>query len=223
MNREKAKRFHYIDFCPGCHVMWTTQGDSACVGKSVDHPHSLPMSRHAALCFNAVVTGMSCSLTMNPLDPSPYGATDAQAHATTLSLLEEVADYLRRLPAHPMHRAMERKIQEHLDDPHGKAMKRRIAVLCEDEMLSARVAAGNGFDGVSRYTPSGLPVLSVRLLYPVLRLESPAVAKTREAGLENEAQKLATTLAQEIADGLEIKLSPLDPILHRRWIDLQGQ
>lgn len=152
---------------------------------------------------------------MNPLEPSPYGATDAQAHRTSLALLEEVADYLRRLPINPMTRAMERKIQDHLDNPQGKALQRRTAVLAEDELLSARIASGSGFKGTSRYTPGGLPVLTARLLYPTLRLESPAVAWLRQSAKEEEAEQLARSIGNEVAGALEIELSPMDPRLDR--------
>lgn len=156
---------------------------------------------------------------MNPLEPTRYGSLEAQTHRSTLDLLREVADYLGRLPSHPAHHAMQTKLEEHLAKPSVKAWHQRTAIVAEDEVFRARVVAGNGFFGTSdSFMPNGLPVLTARLLYPVLRLESPAVRMTPAAGQGKEPVNLAASLAHDLGKGVDINLRSLDPVLDQRWL-----
>lgn len=51
-----------------------------------------------------------------------------QLHAETLRVLEGVAQYISRLPAHPSHYDQVRKIQMHLEDP-GVRLRREASFL----------------------------------------------------------------------------------------------
>lgn len=156
---------------------------------------------------------------MNPLEPTRYGSLEAQTHGSTLDLLREVADLLGRLPPEPTHEAMLAKIHGHLAKPSVTAWQRRTAIVAEDEIFRARVAAGNAFLGVSnQFMANGFPLLTARLLYPVLRLESPAARMAPVASLGQEQQGPAASLARQISDGLDIKLAPADPVLDQRWL-----
>lgn len=156
---------------------------------------------------------------MNPLEPTRYGSLEAQTHRSTLELLREVSDYLGQLPPHPMHQEMVTKIQKHLASPSATAWQRRTAIVAEDEVFRARVASGKAFLGISdKFMPNGFPLLTARLLYPVLRLESPAARMTRANPHDTEPKNPAASLAQDIGNGLEIKLAPLDPVLDERWL-----
>lgn len=156
---------------------------------------------------------------MNPLEPTRYGSLEAQTHRSTLNLLREVADLLGRLPSDPAHEAMVAKIHGHLAKPSVTAWQQRTAIVAEDEIFRARVAAGNVFLGTSnQFMSNGLPLLTARLLYPVLRLEAPAARMAPAAGLDQERQGPAASLAREIADGLDITLAPADPVLDQRWL-----
>jgi len=148
-----------------------------------------------------------------------YGQIEADAHQTTLHLLTEVADYLNRLPAHPMTHAMIQKVQSHLANPMAKAQNARLAMLAEDQTLSAKIQSGDGFKGTSRLIPSGAPVIAARLLYPRLRLESPAVQDLLNAGEQLQADTLSAAIGREIAEGVTINLSPIHPIIDRVWLD----
>ncbi|CAM8620989.1 hypothetical protein MCEMSHM24_02418 [Comamonadaceae bacterium] len=156
---------------------------------------------------------------MSIQDSSGYGQVEAAAHEATLRLLAEVADYLSRLPAHPMTHAMIQKVQSHLDDPKAKVLNARLAMLADDQIQSAKVRSGDGFKGTSELTTLGAPVIAARLLYPELRLESPAVKQYLEAGELSEAESLADAIGRQIADGISIQLTPIDPIFARVWID----
>lgn len=151
-----------------------------------------------------------------------YGQIEADAHQTTLNLLTEVADYLSRLPAHPMTHAMIQKVQSHLDNPKAMAQNARLAMLAEDQALSAKIQSGDGFKGTSQTTPSGSPLIAARLLYPELRLESPAVQELLNAGKQLQADTLSAAIGREIAEGVSIDLSPIHPIVDHVWLDPQA-
>lgn len=156
---------------------------------------------------------------MNPLEPTRYGSLEAQTHRSTLDLLREVADYLGHLQPDPAHQVMAAKIHEHLAKPSVKAWHKRTAIVADDEIFRARVAAGNAFLGASnQFMANGLPLLTARLLYPVLRLESPAARMAPAADLDQEQQGPAASLARAITDGLDITLAPADPVLDQRWL-----
>lgn len=150
---------------------------------------------------------------------APYEQVDADAHQTTLNLLKDVADYLSRLPTHPMTHAMLQKVQSHLNSPSARAQEARLTMLANDQALSAKVKSGDGFKGISRLTPIGLPVIAARLLYPSLRLESPAVQWHLNAGEQLKAESLSAAIGREIASGVSIDFSPIHPILDRVWIN----
>lgn len=156
---------------------------------------------------------------MSIQDSSGYGRVDADAHQATLRLLAEVADYLSRMPTHPMTHAMLLKVQSHLDNPNAKVLDARLAMLADDQSKSAKIRSGDGFKGTSELTTLGAPVIAARLLYPELRLESPAVKQYLEAGELSEAESLADAIGRQIADGVSIQLTPIDPIFDRVWID----
>lgn len=150
---------------------------------------------------------------MTPPDSDRYGRVDADAHQTTLDLLKEVADYLDRLPKHPMTHSVLQKVRSHLDNPSAKAQEGRLAMLSKDQIMSAKVKSGNGFKGASQYTPTGLPIVSARLLYPTLQLESPAVQELLDAGELLKAERLSAAIGRDIASGMSIHFSSIHPNL----------
>lgn len=158
---------------------------------------------------------------MSDQKDQPYGAIDANAHQCTLNLLREAADYLRRLPAHPMTSAMFKKIDAHLESPQAKAQVNRLKSIARDEEFCNRIQAGNAFVGVSRYTPAGLPVITGRLLYPNFELTSPAMQHAVHAGWTERTDALAAAIAREIAEGVSIPLRPLNPVIDRGWCSTQ--
>lgn len=140
-----------------------------------------------------------------------YGAVTAPAHQDSLDLLSEVADYLRRLPAHPMHSAMAKKIDAHLVDPSGRSIKDRVKLLADDQEFSARIQNGTSFIGWSALTTSGAPAITCFLNYPSLELTSPAAE-------DLDASVVAALISQEITAGVVIPLRPIHPILDRAWL-----
>lgn len=136
----------------------------------------------------------------------------AQSHQATLDLLAEVGDYLSRLPVHPMTRAMHQKVLAHLSDPFATVTRDRLVELAAAEKKTSLVRAGQSFSGVDHFTPSGLPRIECRLLYPELRIESPAYQFELVAGEDSEA--LLLRIAKDIAQGLTIRVSQ-DVLLHR--------
>ena len=152
-------------------------------------------------------------------EKQPYGQIDASQHQTALDLLGEVADYLGRLPTHPMTHALLQRVHSHVKNPAAKAQNIRLAMLSDSEVFAAKIMSGIGFHGASRYTPIGLPVIAARLVYPVLRLESPAVQSFLSCGDHARAESLSTVIGREILSGVSLDLSPLHPVLDRVWAD----
>lgn len=70
----------------------------------------------------------------------------------SLNLLQEVSNYLERLPAHPMTYAMVLKIRNHLRDPQTCAPERRLH---EDD--AAEKFARQGHSANFGFTKEGLP------------------------------------------------------------------
>ena len=145
-------------------------------------------------------------------DDAHYGAIDASQHQTSLDLLREVADYLSRLPAHPMTHAVRLKVVAHVRSPGTRAQIARLAMLSNCEDFAARIASGNGFEGDSRYTPSGAPVIAASLIYPTLRLDSPAIQACLNRGDHAKADSLASAIGRDLTGGVSIDLSPIHPV-----------
>ncbi len=139
---------------------------------------------------------------------APVPLTDVQAYQTSLELLAEVADYLARLPVTPTTRALENRVRAHLRDPSAVAAQRRAAVLAEDAAWAARIAAGACFVGVAGFTTDGAPTVDVEILFPSLRITSPACAALRTASQDKEADELASAIGRQIEAGLNILLRP---------------
>lgn len=97
-------------------------------------------------------------------------------------------------------------------------MQEQLATLAKDQAWSARVKSGSCFQAFSSYTAVGLPVISARLVYPVLKLDSPAFLDDLSHGRKANAYKLAVVIGKQVAAGMEIHLSPVDPVLDRSAI-----
>lgn len=138
----------------------------------------------------------------------PYGAIDAHAHQTSLDLLEEVAEYLRRLPVHPMTHAMVNKIQAHLQDPQQVARTKRLSTLAEAQSFTAKLNSGHVFRGHAIYASSGAPLFAYSLQYPELRLTSPAMLEAREEG-DEAIERMAERIGLEIAAGVTVLFKPV--------------
>lgn len=93
-----------------------------------------------------------------------------ELHAATLQVLREVADYMLRLPPVPVTTAMCKRIEEHLADP-------------VNQLVSANNEfAGRVYEG-AQYTPSGLPLVAARVVFPTevsIWAEKPSQAAAKE-------------------------------------------
>lgn len=78
--------------------------------------------------------------------------TDEQ-QAATLRLLDEVLEYMRRLPAVPTTTALCRKVEEHLQDPQAQLVMR-------ENRLAGQVYGG------AQYTPWGSPLILAQVTVP---------------------------------------------------------
>jgi hypothetical protein len=109
------------------------------------------------------------------LDPWPTVQDD---YLATLDVLREAADYLARLPPHPMTTAMVRKLNAHLSEPRRTTMAR-----LEEEQAQVRKRDRLLMTGAN-YTPAGLPVIQANLLERTLTLRQPrqTCLSTRSAG-----------------------------------------
>lgn len=133
---------------------------------------------------------------------------DSQAHLNSLGLLGEVADYLGRLPAHPMHSQMKRRIEEHLGNPEAKALEKRLTADALDKEYAARIASGVVFSGGGvGYSEEGLPLLLVSFAYPKLRIESPAVSEYHKGEEHKKLQASLSRIGSELAAGIELAMS----------------
>ena len=81
-----------------------------------------------------------------------------------------------------MHRTLEKNVRAHLRAPGAIPSKGRLATLAADQLWSARITSGSGFTGASGFTPVGLPVIAARLVYPVLKIASPALLHEQSDG-----------------------------------------
>jgi anaerobic glycerol-3-phosphate dehydrogenase len=138
-----------------------------------------------------------------------YTPTEAGSHLASLKLLEEAADYLRRLPAHPMTNQMLYKIQEHLEEPGAGVRRKRLELITNDEEWNARITSGAAMRGTSQYSPTGAPVIRATIAGHVLWLDSPSVAEIVKVEGMEAAMFHANAIGKEIAEGLEIPLSQI--------------
>lgn len=140
---------------------------------------------------------------------TPYTPNEAGTHLASLQLLEEAADYLRRLPANPMTNQMLLKIKQHLAEPGAGVQKKRLEVIAKDEEWKARISSGAALKGTSGYAPSGAPIIMAMITGNTLRLQSPLVAKTVEVEGLASAKINAHAIGEKIAAGVEIKLTQI--------------
>lgn len=130
---------------------------------------------------------------------------DARLHQAALDLLGEVSDYLSRLPTHPMTHAMHQKVLAYLEDPSATVKRESLVALAAAEKKAELVKSGQSFSGTTRFIPSGVPVLECRLLYPELRIESPAYQYELDTG--GDAEAVLMHIAKDIAQGLTLSMS----------------
>lgn len=95
------------------------------------------------------------------MDQSTARHLEAQADTR---LLQEVWDYLIRLPIVPTTTALALKIRDRLDSPQRRATQAR------DTEVARRSALQHG----ANYTPAGLPVIAAALDGQALRLWTPS-------------------------------------------------
>lgn len=124
----------------------------------------------------------------------------AEVHITNEALLREAADYLLRLPYHPMTVTLAKKIQSQLDDPRSR-------IVLEDDKRQAEARRTDLFSrrGSSRFTPAGLPVILVTVEGETARVSSPAA---KSLGSRLQGDKFAAHLVEELANGVLVQLSP---------------
>ena len=135
-----------------------------------------------------------------------YVMSQSEEQLASLNLLREALNYLERLPAHPMTYAMALKIRNHLSNPQTLAQERRL-----HEVEAAEKFSRHGQSGNFGFTDEGLPTLSASLVGGVLTLKSPAAAEIPEDELEGFSRRLTSLLAE----GVEVRLAPVQEKSHR--------
>ena len=133
---------------------------------------------------------------MSEFDSFP--GLSSEIHLAGEALLREAADYLRRMPPHPMTRDLAEKIQDHLDNPRTGMARQR------DERLAAAAASDQiARRGANRYTPAGLPAIEVSVEGDLVKVASPAA---KVFGSSSEGRKFGKHLVEELARGVTIEL-----------------
>lgn len=136
---------------------------------------------------------------------------DAQAHLDTLSLLRDVAEYLGRLPVHPMTAAMVRRIESHLESDPQRAQQKRLEWIVAVGQDADRIRAGGTFQSILGFSGVGAPSLTATLKYPVLELASPAANQYRDDESQVDFDALCLRLGNQLADGLQLNLRQAMP------------
>lgn len=119
-----------------------------------------------------------------PIDPQ---------HAESLALLQQVAEYLDRLPLVPTTRELCRRIKEHLENPDNVVTKR------------AYETAGLQFSGGS-YTAAGFPLIEAHVVVPERIYIRSAIPE--EPRFQDEHEKQLLNLLY--GDGIVLALSPVE-------------
>jgi hypothetical protein len=115
----------------------------------------------------------------------------------TLDLLQQVADYLRRLPVVPATHSLIKKIDAHLADPNVAAEKR--------EAKSAEFQASKRTGG--RYTPVGFPVFHVVVEGDQVTFTAPKI--NTPPGTDKMLDELAQWRMHKLAEGITIEISSI--------------
>lgn len=111
-------------------------------------------------------------------------------HAQSLNLLQDVIDYLNRLPVVPTTTELRRRIEQHLQAPENALIQRSYA------------SAGLQFKA-GAYTAAGFPLLEARVLVPTSVWIKSAIPEEPNFQAEHKAQ-----LLKLLYDGASLKLSP---------------
>jgi hypothetical protein len=119
-----------------------------------------------------------------PIDPQ---------HAESLALLQQVAEYLDRLPLVPTTRELSRRIKEHLENPDNVVTRR------------AYETAGLEFTGGS-YTVAGFPLIEAHVVVPASVYIRSAIPE--EPRFQDEHEKQLLNLLY--GDGIVLALSPVE-------------
>lgn len=118
----------------------------------------------------------------------------ANALASAHSLLQEVLDYLQRLPVHPMTRTLSLKVQSHLADPLYAMASRQAAI-------QAREAEMAGITRLAQVdvSPAGVPALEIYVFGSQTVVESPMA---RVLGGSSDGRAFAVRLASQLRHGV---------------------
>lgn len=117
--------------------------------------------------------------------------SQAAQHAQSLALLQDVADYLKRLPIVPTTSELRRRIDQHLHAPENAAIARSHATAG----LEFRAGA---------YTAAGFPLIEAHVVVPTsVRLTSKIHSEDN-----HQAEHERALLELICGDGLHLALSP---------------
>lgn len=133
---------------------------------------------------------------MSDQTKSSYGGvsfSSDEKHQATLDLLQEVLDYLYRLPPVPVTRELCRKVQRHLEEPTQRLVQMHLAE--ENRTLTQTV-----------YAPVGFPVIKAKLVGRRLTLSGPKL--TGEQIEDRPKIEEAIIDALFSPDGLTLELRP---------------
>lgn len=148
-------------------------------------------------------------------------SSDAAVHLESLQLLAEAAQYLGRLPRHPLTHNLMSRIEAHLDRPGSKVHKDRLESIAKDMDWRSRMEAGECYSGASRFTPAGLPVVECLIVRGTVNLRSPAHDYVTKHGTLDDANKLATAIGRDITAGLSFQLAAADKITLKSWVPFE--
>ncbi|MEJ8837662.1 hypothetical protein [Ramlibacter sp. AN1133] len=143
------------------------------------------------------------------MDTAASLASERLVHARALLLLQEVRDYLMRLPVIPATRELARRVDGFLADPQASA----VQVRAREEVALARTWDGGYF------TPAGEPVLQAEVRPPrqgemgageVSGIRILTLAGEMLTGVGSEVVSVRSVLssAERVYPGLRLELRP---------------
>lgn len=139
-----------------------------------------------------------------------HAERDAQSHEASLSLLEEVADYLGRLPPHPMTHLLRDKVLAHLEDPAAIPMRLRLEVRAKSEKLTALIEAGVVLEATGHFHASGVPKLLCQIRGSTLHLASPLLKANHDAEKRFDRSALMD-IGEMLTKGVDLELHKASP------------
>lgn len=156
---------------------------------------------HAAL--KSICATEPSNTLIHQVNTTNVRSIDPLVFAESLSRLQDVVEYLKRLPPVPATLEQVRDIEKYLNDPETR-VAHSMALACEEEarlrLLSRKAET---------FTPAGVPVLQLEVCGEKVSvrisngyLENPSEAPQR--------QKLIALAVRQLQDGLELNLKHME-------------